>query len=88
MESIARIAQCSLLRLFVGAPRFSHSAPGRDNHLARPEALSKTQILATHARRWRMEMCLDDIKTTLGMEICAASARKWSKRTPRVSDRS
>ena len=28
----------------------------------------KDEILATHARRWRMEMCLDDIKTTLGME--------------------
>jgi Transposase DDE domain len=26
------------------------------------------QIIAAHARRWRMEMCLDDLKTTLGME--------------------
>jgi hypothetical protein len=26
------------------------------------------EIIATHARRWRLEMCLDDLKTTLGME--------------------
>jgi hypothetical protein len=26
------------------------------------------EIIAAHARRWRMEMCLDDLKTTLGME--------------------
>jgi len=28
----------------------------------------KTEIAATHARRWRLEMTLDDLKTTLGME--------------------
>lgn len=28
----------------------------------------KDQILETHRRRWRVEMCLDDLKTTLGME--------------------
>jgi hypothetical protein len=27
-----------------------------------------TELLATHARRWRLEMSLDDLKTTLGME--------------------
>lgn len=27
-----------------------------------------SQIIAAHARRWRMEMTLDDLKTTLGME--------------------
>ncbi len=26
------------------------------------------EILAGYAKRWRMEMCLDDLKTTLGME--------------------
>jgi len=26
------------------------------------------EIIATYARRWRLEMCLDDLKTTLGME--------------------
>jgi hypothetical protein len=33
------------------------------------QALYPTEeIIATHARRWRLEMCLDDLKTTLGME--------------------
>jgi hypothetical protein len=27
-----------------------------------------SDIIAAHARRWRLEMCLDDVKTTLGME--------------------
>jgi putative transposase len=26
------------------------------------------ELLAAHARRWRMELCLDDLKTTLGMQ--------------------
>jgi hypothetical protein len=26
------------------------------------------EIIAAYARRWRLEMCLDDLKTTLGME--------------------
>jgi DDE family transposase len=33
-----------------------------------PELYPACEILATHARRWRLEMCLDDLKTTLGME--------------------
>lgn len=33
-----------------------------------PELYPAAEIIATHARRWRLEMCLDDIKTTLGME--------------------
>jgi hypothetical protein len=27
------------------------------------------EILATYFKRWRLEMCLDDLKTTLGMEM-------------------
>jgi hypothetical protein len=33
-----------------------------------PVLYPAAEIIATHARRWRLEMCLDDIKTTLGME--------------------
>jgi len=28
-----------------------------------------TQIIAAYLKRWRMELCLDDLKTTLGMEM-------------------
>jgi len=33
-----------------------------------PVLYPAAEILAVHARRWRLEMCLDDLKTTLGME--------------------
>ena len=33
-----------------------------------PQLYPAEQILAAYAKRWRMEMCLDDLKTTLGME--------------------
>jgi len=36
--------------------------------LVDPVLYPAAEILATHARRWRLEMCLDDLKTTLGME--------------------
>lgn len=32
-----------------------------------PVAYPAAEIIATHARRWRVEMSLDDLKTTLGM---------------------
>jgi hypothetical protein len=34
-----------------------------------PDKYPKEEILEAHLRRWRMEMCLDDLKTTLGMEM-------------------
>jgi hypothetical protein len=33
-----------------------------------PEAYPAAQILSAYWRRWRLEMCLDDLKTTLQME--------------------
>jgi hypothetical protein len=33
-----------------------------------PELYPARQILAAYLRRWRLEMCLDDLKTILGME--------------------
>lgn len=33
-----------------------------------PEAYPSSDILAAYGKRWRMEMCLDDLKTTLGMK--------------------
>jgi hypothetical protein len=32
------------------------------------QAYPANEILAAYLRRWRLEMCLDDLKTTLGME--------------------
>jgi hypothetical protein len=33
-----------------------------------PKTYPANEIIAAYARRWRMEMCFDDLKTTLGME--------------------
>lgn len=33
-----------------------------------PQAYPAQEILAAYLRRWRLEMCLDDLKTTLQME--------------------
>jgi len=33
-----------------------------------PERYPAAQLLAAYARRWRLELCLDDLKTTLGLE--------------------
>lgn len=33
-----------------------------------PSLFPAEQIVAAYARRWRMELCLDDLKTTLGMQ--------------------
>jgi hypothetical protein len=34
-----------------------------------PDKYPAAQILHAHLRRWRLEMCLDDLKTTLGIEM-------------------
>ena len=34
-----------------------------------PELYPAEEILAAYGKRWRLEMCLDDLKTTLGMEM-------------------
>jgi len=34
-----------------------------------PQQYPAQEILAAYLRRWRLEMCLDDLKTTLGMEM-------------------
>lgn len=34
----------------------------------------REEILSAYLRRWRMEMCLDDLKTTLGMEMLSCQS--------------
>ena len=43
-----------------------------------PQLYPAQEILQAYLRRWRLEMCLDDLKTTLEMEMCAAAPPKWS----------
>lgn len=45
-----------------------------------PQLYPAAELLAAYARRWRLELCLDDLKTTLGLEslkcLSPALARK------------
>jgi hypothetical protein len=34
-----------------------------------PQLYPAQELLAAYCQRWRLEMCLDDLKTTLGMEM-------------------
>jgi len=34
-----------------------------------PQLYPAEELLAAYCQRWRLEMCLDDLKTTLGMEM-------------------
>jgi hypothetical protein len=38
------------------------------------------EILQTHPWRWRLEMCLDDLKTTLEMETLRSRSREMVQR--------
>ena len=57
-----------LLRVRVARRGFRASTLVVVTTLLDPHLYPAAEIVATHARRWRLEMCLDDVKTTLGME--------------------
>ena len=44
-----------------------------------PEAYPATQILQAYLRRWRLEMCLDDLKTTLHLESLRARSPEMAQ---------
>ncbi|MBI5800144.1 MAG: transposase [Verrucomicrobia bacterium] len=37
-------------------------------------------IAALYRRRWEVELCFRDIKTTLGLDVLRCGARSWSRR--------
>lgn len=45
-----------------------------------PQAYPAQQILEAYLRRWRLEMCLDDLKTTLGLESLRARSPEMAQR--------
>ena len=54
-----------------------------------PQLYPAQEILEAYLRRWRLEMCLDDLKTTLQMEMLRCqSPRDVSERTLCPADRS
>ena len=57
-----------LLRFQVRQAGFRPSQVTLVTTLLDPVAYPAQEIIAAYARRWRLEMCLDDLKTTLGME--------------------
>lgn len=57
-----------ILRFQVRQAGFRPSQVTLVTTLLDPVAYPAEEIIAAYARRWRLEMCLDDLKTTLGME--------------------
>ena len=45
-----------------------------------PELYPAQQILAAYLRRWRLEMCLDDLKTTLEMETLRGKSPEMAQK--------
>jgi len=57
-----------ILRVQIQQPGFRTQRLTLVTTLLDPGLYPASEIIATYARRWRLEMCLDDLKTTLGME--------------------
>ena len=45
-----------------------------------PKLYPKEQILEAYLLRWRLEMCLDDLKTTLGMEMLSCRSPEMAEK--------
>jgi hypothetical protein len=58
-----------VLRMRVQKPGFRTREITVATTLLDPELYPDEEILAAYLSRWRMEMCIDDLKTTLGMEM-------------------
>ena len=60
--------QVRILRLVVDVPGFRSHPITLVTTLLDPKLFPAHELAKAYARRWRLEMCLRDIKTTLGME--------------------
>lgn len=65
---LPELLEVRLLRVRVRQPGFCSSDVTLVSTLLDAQAYPAQEIIAAYARRWRLEMCLDDLKTTLGME--------------------
>lgn len=57
-----------IIRVQIPRPGFRTQPWTLVTTLLDPVLYPTAEIIAAYARRWRLEMCLDDLKTTLGME--------------------
>ena len=60
--------QVRILRFVIAAPGFRSQQITLVTTLMDPQLFPARELARVYARRWRLEMCLRDIKTTLGME--------------------
>ncbi len=60
--------QVRILRFIIDVPGFRWHQVMLVTTLLDPKLFPAHQLAKAYARRWRLEMCLRDIKTTLGME--------------------
>ena len=60
--------QVRILRFIIDVPGFRSHQITLVTTLLDPKLFPAHELAKAYARRWRLEMCLRDIKTTLGME--------------------
>jgi hypothetical protein len=66
-QSLPQELTVRLLRVSLQRPGFRTTSLVLVTTLLDPVLYPAAEIIATHARRWRLEVSLDDLKTTLGM---------------------
>lgn len=67
-----------ILRTKINRPGFRIRRLTVVTTLLDPELYPAQQILETHLQRWRIEMCFDDLKTTLEMEYLSCQTPKMA----------
>lgn len=65
---LPEMIQVRLLRFTIEVPGFRSHQITLVTTLLDPKLFTAHELARAYARRWRLEMCLRDIKTTLGME--------------------
>ena len=72
--------QVRILRFIVDVPGFRSHQITLVTTLLDPKLFPAHELAKAYARRWRLEMCLRDIKTTLGMEALRCQSPAMSRK--------
>jgi hypothetical protein len=72
--------QVRILRFIIDVPGFRSHQITLVTTLLDPELFPAHELVKVYARRWRLEMCLRDIKTTLGMEALRCQSPEMARK--------
>ena len=72
--------QVRILRFIIDVPGFRSQRITLVTTLLDPQLFPAHELAKAYARRWRLEMCLRDLKTTLGMESLRCQSPAMSRK--------